>query len=66
MKKKLDLNQLAKSIVDQATGEQEINNPPPKQPRGKSGGQARANSLTKEEKADIARLAALSRWKKTD
>lgn len=49
MKKKLDLNQLAKSIVDQATGEKEINNPPPKQPRGKSGGLARAASLTKDE-----------------
>ncbi len=66
MKKKLDLNQLAKSIVEQATGDEVIKNPPLKTPRGQSGGQARANSLTKEEKADIARLAALSRWKKTD
>ena len=50
MKKKLDLNQLAKSIVDQATGEEEINNPPPKRPRGQSGGFAKAYSLSKEER----------------
>ena len=49
MKKKLDLNQLAKSIVEQATGETVKKQPPQKQPIGKSGGLARAASLTKEE-----------------
>lgn len=49
MKKKLDLNQLAKSVVEQATGDVEKKQPPQKQPVGKSGGLARAASLTKEE-----------------
>ena len=49
MKKKLDLNQLAKSIVEQATGEVGKKEPPQKQPIGKSGGLARAASLSKEE-----------------
>ena len=64
--KKKDINQLAQSIVDQATGEIEIKKPIQKQPIGRPGGFARASKLTSEEKADIARLAALSRWKKTD
>jgi hypothetical protein len=49
MKKKLDLNQLAKSVVEQATGEADKKQPPQKQPVGKSGGLARAASLSKEE-----------------
>lgn len=72
-KGRLDLNQLAKSIVDQATGEE------PKQPEeseknpaavalgrlgGLKGGAARAKKLTAEERSEIARLAAQARWKK--
>ena len=61
-----DINQLAKSTIDQTTNEIEMKNPTQKQPIGKPGGCARASKLTSEEKSDIARLAALSRWKKTD
>jgi hypothetical protein len=33
---------------------------------GKIGGRARAKALTKEQREEIARLAAEARWKKTD
>ncbi len=49
MKKKLDLNQLAKSIVEQTTGEVEKTIPPLKQPKGKSGGIALASSMSKDD-----------------
>jgi hypothetical protein len=71
---KLDLNQLAKRIVDEATGAEPIT-PPPKEKNkvaqelgrlGRSkGGTARASKLTPEQKIDAARLAANARWKKT-
>lgn len=72
-KGRLDLNQLAKSIVDQATDEE------PKQPDetdknpaavalgrlgGLKGGAARAKKLTAEERSEIARKAAQIRWNK--
>lgn len=72
---KLDLNQLAKRIVDEATGEEEKTLPPPEKNQaavelgrlgGKKGGKARAEKLTPEERAEIARTAARARWKKTD
>jgi hypothetical protein len=72
-----DPNQLAKSIVDEATGEHESK--PAEKPKegrekdpaavalgrrgGIKGGAARAKALTPEERAAIARRAALSRWK---
>ncbi len=69
--RKDDLNILARSIVAQATGEE----PPDtgKNPAavalgklgGKKGGKARAAKLTPEQRADIARLAASARWKKS-
>jgi hypothetical protein len=72
-KGRLDLNQLAKSIVDQATGE-EVDEPEQsgKNPSavalgrlgGKKGGKARAEKLTPEERKEIARGAANARWKK--
>lgn len=70
-KGRLDLNQLAKSIVDQATDEE------PKQPEepkknpaavalgrlgGLKGGAARAKILTAEERSVIAKKAAVTRW----
>lgn len=70
---RLDLNQLGKSIVDQATGEEQ------KQPEesdknpaavalgrlgGLKGGAARAKKLTAEERSEIAKKAASARWKK--
>jgi hypothetical protein len=71
---KLDLNQLAKRLVDEATGEANIT-PPPKEKNqaavelgrlgGKIGGKARAESLTPEQRSEIAKKAAQTRWNKT-
>ncbi|MEJ7739911.1 MAG: hypothetical protein WKF97_20990 [Chitinophagaceae bacterium] len=72
-KRPTDLNQRAKSIVDIATGESEDTNlDNGKNPAavalgklgGKKGGRARANSLTPERRAEIAKKAAAKRWKK--
>lgn len=71
-KKHLDLSQLAKSIVDQATGQNEDteNSQPEKNPAavalgrlgGLKGGIARANSLSPERRKEIAQKAAEKRW----
>jgi hypothetical protein len=72
-KGRLDLNQLAKSIVDQATDEEpKQTEEPEKNPAavalgrlgGKKGGVARAKKLTPEQRAEIAKKAAAARWKK--
>ena len=67
---KKDVNQLAKYIVGIATGE--IPNPPThKKPKaanqqkgGLKGGKARADKLTPEQRKEIARKAAKTRWGK--
>jgi hypothetical protein len=71
-KRPRDPNQLAKLIVDIATGEVEDTVSPKKRAatvRGRSGGlkggKVRAKSLSPAERADIARLAANARWKKS-
>ena len=68
-RKKLDVNQLAKSIVDQATGGADASGETPKRlatrSAGKKGGKARATTLTPAQRADIARVAAQARWKKS-
>ncbi len=71
--KKKDINELAKSIVEQATGEK------PTEPAGEGknpaavalgrlgglkGGKARAAKLTKQQRSEIAKKAAKSRWSK--
>lgn len=70
-----DVNQLAKFIVDKATG-----NLPEPEPRsaeseaaailgrkgGLKGGKARAAKLTPKRRKDIARKAAAKRWSKKD
>lgn len=69
---RLDLSQLAKRIVDEATG----NAPPTEQKTEKNkaaqelgrlgglkGGAARAKKLTAEERSEIAKKAANARWK---
>jgi len=69
---RLDLNQLAKFIVDQATGdalpvEKSENNAAavaPGRPGGTRGGAARAAKLTPEQRSEIARKAAKARWDK--
>lgn len=65
-KRPRDPNQLAKLMVDIASGEQTDALPVPKdeaaQAMGKKGGKARAASMTPERRAEIARLAATKRW----
>lgn len=68
-KRPRDPNQLAKFIVDLATGENEAREPTAMEVRarkgGAKGGPARAASLTQEERSEIARVAAEARWKKS-
>lgn len=70
---KLDLNQLAKRILDEATGEAPKTEPPPAKNQaavelgrlgGKKGGAARAAKLTPARKSAIAKKAAAKRWGK--
>jgi hypothetical protein len=73
-KRPRDVNQLAKRIVDIATGEVEDREQTPeeqgKDPAavslgrrgGLKGGKARSKSLTEEQRSEIARRAALARW----
>jgi hypothetical protein len=73
IKRPTDINQRAKSIVDIATGEAEnnsIENDPIKAAAsalgrlgGLKGGKARAKALTKQQRSEIAKKAANSRWK---
>ena len=77
-KRPRDPNQLAKFIVDQSAEEDERSLKPSategKNPAavelgrkgGLKGGKARAKSLTKEQRSEIARLAAAARWKKKE
>jgi hypothetical protein len=69
---KLDLSQLAKRIVDEATGDEPKTEPPPVKNDaavalgklgGKKGGAARAAALTPEQRSAIAKKAAATRWK---
>ena len=66
-----DPNQLAKSIVDIATGQaidtvsEKKRHPDGRRAGGLKGGKARAKQLTPEQRADIARVAAQARWKKS-
>ncbi len=68
-KRPRDPNQLAKFIVDIATGEQadsvETKFTNRARLAGSRGGPARAASLTAEQRAEIARAAAAARWKKS-
>ena len=66
-----DPNQLAKAVVDFATGQREPDPPARvKNPAavelgrigGRVGGKARAAAMTPEERADSARKAAQARW----
>ncbi len=71
-----DPNQLAKLIVDLASGEAAEPGPPPPDPQkdpaavslgqrgGLKGGAARAASLTPEQRREIAKKAAAKRWGK--
>ena len=69
-KRPRDPNQLAKLIVDIATGDQSETLPQPKdeaaQSMGRQGGAARAASMSPERRAEIARKAAAKRWAKPE
>jgi hypothetical protein len=49
-----------------ATGEIEEKLPTVKRKAGLKGGKARAKKLAPDKRAEIARIAAAARWKKTD
>ena len=71
MKKKrpTDVNQLAKAVVDIATGEKndsESELTGKRRAAGKRGSKARAKALTHEQRSEIARHAAQARWKKSN
>ena len=72
-----DFATLARNVVEQAIGERLDGSPLPDPHQGKNpaavalgklggakGGAARAKSLSPEQRADIARVAAQARWKK--
>jgi hypothetical protein len=63
-KRPADMNQLAKAIVDIATGEAEESTPARGRAGGLSGGEARARTLTPDERREIAKKAAKHRWGK--
>lgn len=70
-KRPRDPNQLAKLIVGIATGEtKDTNQNERKDPSavsmGKKGGAARAKTLTSEQRKEIAKRAAKSRWSKKE
>jgi hypothetical protein len=70
-KRPRDPNQLAKSIVDIATGpeagpatlrQEEQGKDPAAVAMGKKGGKARADSMNAEQRSEIAKTAAAKRW----
>lgn len=68
-KRPRDVNQLAKLVLDIATGEEPDAMPEEETPkllaamrRGRKGGKARAGVLTPEERSEIAKKAAKARW----
>jgi hypothetical protein len=73
-KRPRDPNQLAKMVVDIATGEVQDRPPAPEEQGkdsaavtlGRKGGQARAAALGKQKRAEIARKAAKTRWNRED
>lgn len=72
-KRPRDANQLAKSIIDAATGQTDRPVQAEKDAKavsrgklgGPSGGRARAPKLTPVQRAEIAKVAAHTRWKKS-
>lgn len=63
-KRPRDANQLAKFIVDMATGEDPVHEPDTSGQRkgGLKGGKARADKLSPEQRSEIAKKAAKVRW----
>ncbi len=68
-KRPRDSNQLAKFILDLATGEKAESGPKPNAVPGRAagglkGGPARAKALSPQKRSDIAKNAAKARWDK--
>lgn len=63
-KRPRDTNQLAKMVVDIATGEQVEQKRTVSVPGNSSGGRNRARSLSAAERSEVARKEATARWKK--
>lgn len=67
-KRPRDANQLAKAIIDEATGQTEpptdVRDPEAVK-RGRLGGQKRAARLTPEERSQAARKAVQTRWRRS-
>ncbi len=72
--KNLDLNQLAKRILDEATGDEPKTAAPVKNQAavelgrlgGSKGGAARKAALSAEQRTEIAKKAAASRWQNSN
>lgn len=74
-RKNLDMNQLAKRILDEATGDEPKTEAPTHAKNqaavelgrlgGKKGGVARKAALTPEQRSEIAKKAATKRWSNT-
>jgi hypothetical protein len=67
-RKTADINLIASSIVSQATGEQPVKEKNPAAVAlgrlgGLKGGKARAEKLTSKRRKEIAKKAALARWR---
>jgi hypothetical protein len=65
-KRPADVIGAAIMVAKIATGELTDTVPSQKRTGGKKGGKARAKKLTPAQRSEIARVAALARWKKTD
>ena len=76
-KRPRDLNALAQRLVQEATGQAPPEKPPVERAKdpaavalgrrgGLKGGAARAKKLSPDERSEIARKAASTRWKKQD
>jgi hypothetical protein len=69
-KKSRDVNEMAKNIIDQMTGDAPRELPPVKNAAavelgrrgGLKGGKARAAKLSKKKRSEIAKKAAAARW----
>jgi len=75
-KKRLDIAELAKGIVDAATDNETLEEPKPEDPTknphavalsklgAKKGGEARWKGISKKKRSEAAQKAALTRWHK--
>ena len=69
-----DINQIAAQVIESITGKKRVKSEPRKRKNpaavqlgrrgGKKGGPARAAALSDEQRSEIARIAAMARWKK--